>query len=203
MQIKYFLLPFACIMTAVLLISCQKNLGDENGGIPAVGQKPKQGTTWYYRYDTYYPNGGLINSVSLVYRAVSEVTYGGEKWLNIIDTATATTVYLLNVKTGGLFQYSNNNSYLFCKDPAALNDAYNSYNGGSAEVFVVKGVKDTLPSSLGNIVVNYYEGSKNGDIIDKIWYNENLWIARQFIYFRNLSNVYYRTGALFLQQIIY
>ena len=205
MHIKYFLLPVACIMAAVLLISCQKNLGDGNGGVPAVGQKPKLGTTWYYRFDTYYPNGGLINSVSRVYKAVSEETYGGEKWLNIIDVDADTTVYFLNAKAGGLYQYSNSNSNLLCKYPAAINDTYTSFNDGSPETFTVRGVNDTLATGIGDIPLNNYEGVKTGYIIDLIWYNDNAWIVWETRYFKSPDPPirYYLYSKMFINKIVY
>jgi len=191
---------------ALFLLSCQKeldSLDSTNPGINPVLMKPKIGTTWTYRYDTFYSFGGLISSVTVVHKAISEETYGGEAWLNVIDTATNTTVYLLNVKTGGLYQYANNAAYLFCKDSAQLNDTYVSYNEGAPETFVVKGVGDSLPGYLGTLAVNYYEGTKGSDLIDEIWYNQYQWIVQRVIYFRTLSGTYYRRHAMYLTQIKY
>ena len=96
----------------------------------------------------------------LHYKAKSEETIGGEKWLRIVDTDTDTTAYLLNIKTDGLYQYTNNGSYLLCKYPAAVNDMYTTFNDGSAETFTVRGVNDTLATGIGDIPLSYYEGVK-------------------------------------------
>jgi hypothetical protein len=196
-----FLMVFAAIS---LLASCQKEAdGLINGTVTPVAMKPKQGTQWTYRYDTFYSTGGLDKTTTLIYTAVSEETYSGEKWLRIRQTLPDSSIYLLSAKTGGLFQYTNNNAYLFCRDPAALNDSYSSFNSGSPETFVVKGVNDTIGLNIGNLAVNYYEGTKAGDVIDKIWYNENVWIAQKFFYIRTLSNDYYRRSAMYLTALKY
>lgn len=196
------------IMGATLFVSCQKEVdGSITGGAgtvtPPNSRKPGLGTIWTYRYYVYYPTGQIQSSSNLVYKAVSEVTFGGESWLNIVDTMTQTTVYLLKMKNDGLYQFANNNAYLFLKDPAVLNDTYASYHDGDHEIFTVKGIKDTLPTLLGNIPLNYYEGKRGADIIHDIWYNPNYWMFQQFTYYRNLSNVYYRRYAMILTQIQY
>lgn len=199
--------------------SCQKELdgtitgggGTVTGGGTTVSQKPKLGTKWYYRYSTFNSGGGFIESHDVTYKAVSEETLGGEKWMNIIDSATNTPVWLLNEKTGGLYHYANSSSRLLCKNPAALNDVYNTYNGSLTCDFTVKGIKDSIPLGLlGNVAVNYYEGSLlppppgTLQIVDKIWYNENVWIAQRYYYNKGLlGDIYTRRATIILQNIAY
>ncbi len=184
-----------------MLMSCQKESGDSNNN---NNQKPKLGTTWIYRFHTYYSNGGLATSGTITYKAKSEETINGEKWLKITDVAADTTVYLLKEKTDGLYQYTNNNAYLFCKNPAVLNETYTTYNRGFVEDFKVLGINENLPTDIGDVVVNYYEGSKEGNLIDQIWYNTNAWIVRHQVYRKfPMGTDYYKQSALFLQEITY
>lgn len=200
----YFL---GLIIGAFTIISCQKEIdGAVTGGvIVPANQKPKLGTSWKYNYYTYHSYGGVATFKILTHRAKTEVILGGEKWLNIVDVDADTTVYFLNAKTGGLFQYSNGNSNLLCKYPAVLNDTYTSFNDGSVEVFTVKGVNDTLPTGIGNIPLNYYEGVKTGFLIDLIWYNDNAWIVWEYIYFKGPppGDRYYLYSKMFLDNIVY
>lgn len=195
-------------IAACTIISCQKEIdGLTDGTITPTpaNQKPKLGTTWTYRYYTYNINGSLHSSEIVTHIAKSEETIAGEKWLRIVDVATDTLIYLLNEKTGGLYQYTNSNSYLLCKYPAMLNDTYNTFNEGSSEDFIVKGVNDTLPTGIGDIPVNYYEGFKGPQIIDLIWYNEYAWIIRKTQY-RNRSLIipfFFRYYTFYLDSIVY
>ncbi len=190
----------------ILFCSCQKEIDVIGGGpVVPVSQTPKLGTTWTYDYTTYYSYGSLESSKVLTHRAKTEETLGGEKWLNIVDTNTDTTVYYLNVKTGGLYQFANSGSNLFCKDPATLNETYTSFNSGAIEDFTVKGISDTLPTGIGDVPANYYEGVKSGDLIDLIWYNKNSWIVRRIVY-RRLpppATVYFRQSTLYIKSIAY
>ncbi len=149
----------------------------------------------------------MTNTKIVYHKAKSEETLGGEKWLKIVDVETDTTVYFLNTKTDGLYQYANSNSYLLCKYPAAVNDTYNTFNGGSAEIFTVRGVNDTTATSIGDIPLSKYEGVKSGDIIDLIWYNKNAWIVWKYQYKRiplpPTSSVYYLYTKMFLDNIVY
>ena len=197
-------------LLVISINACQKEINNTSngGGIVTTAQKPKLGTRWTYRYYTYYGygSGGLATSAIIELKAKSEDVLNGEKWLNIVDMATDTTVFLLNEKTGGLYQYTNSKSYLFCKDPAVVNDTYNTFNNGGPENFVVKNVKDTLITGIGNIPTNYYEGSKDGYIVDQVWYNENAWIVKKQVYhlYTPLGAInYYRYSTLFLDKIVY
>jgi len=201
---------FILIVVASTAVSCQKEIdGSEDGGTvtPTPKQKPKLGTTWTYRYYVYYPNGFLASAGTVVHKAKSEETINGEKWLKIVDVANDTLAYMLNEKTGGLYQYTNNDSYLLCKYPASLNDAYTSFNEGAVENFVVKGVGDTLPTGIGDIPVNYYEGSKGPRVIDLIWYNEYAWIVRKSQYRTRaplfVPPFFYKHYTYFLDNIVY
>ena len=207
MTLKRFCKSWIIFTAFCLLLSCQKEIdGLANGVIPPTNnQKPKVGTTWVYRYNTYYSFGGLLTSKIIMHKALNEEDLGGEKWLNIIDVDANTTVYYLNTKIDGLYQYTNNNPYLFCKNPAAVNDTYTSFNDGSAENFTVRGVNDTLATGIGDVPANYYEGVKNGDIIDYIWYNDNAWIVQRIVWRRSNppSANYYRYSTMFLNSIVY
>ena len=198
---------FGLITGAFSILSCQKEIdGSITGGvIVPANQKPKPGTTWTYNYYTYYSYGGVATSKIITHKAKTEETFGGEKWLNIVDVGADTTVYFLNTKAGGLYQYSNSNSYLLCKYPAVLNEMYTSFNDGSAEDFTVKGVNDTLPKGIGDIPLNYYEGVKTGFLIDLIWYNNNAWIIWEYRYFKGPppANRYYLYSKMFIDKIVY
>jgi len=196
--------------------SCQKEITVDNGsgagggGGGTTNQKPKVGTVWTYRYYTYYgfTGGGLATSAVLKLRAKSLDVSGGEQWLNIVDTDTDTTVFFLNEKTGGLYDYTNSSSYLFCKYPAVVNDTYNSYLSGKTETVVVKNITDSTTIGIsGNpvsIPVIYYEGSSGGNIYDKFWYNEYAWIVKRETYKVNpFSGYYYRYSTLALDNIVY
>lgn len=200
----YFLI---LIFGAITILSCQKELDGltEDGIINPANQVPKVGTIWTYRYTTYQVLGSVISAKVIYHKAKSEETLGGEKWLKIVDVDMDTTVYFLNVKTAGLYQYTNNNSFLFCKYPAALNDTYNTFNDGSTEDFTVKGVNDTLPTGIGDLPANYYEGVKGGYLIDRIWYNKNAWIVHRVIWRKkpDPSVAYYRFSTMYIDNIVY
>ncbi len=196
------------IIVMLFTASCQKELdgsGAGGGPIVPVSQKPKLGTTWTYYYYRYHSYGGVAEAKIMIHKAKTEETLGGEKWLNVVDMATDTTVYFLNIKTGGLYQYANNSSNLFCKYPAVVNDTYTTFNSGSTEDFTVKGVNDTLQTGIGDVPANYYEGFKVGKLIDLVWYTDNAWIVRRLVY-RVLPSpipVYYLHTALYIDNIIY
>lgn len=197
---------FILLLSLAVFVSCQKDIdGTNNAVIIPAAQKPKVGTSWVYFYTTYYAYGAVRSVQKLTYKAKNEETLGGEKWLHIVDVATDTTVYYLNVKAGGLYQYTNNSSYLLCKYPAAINDTYNTFNDGMIEDFTVRAVNDTIPTGIGNIATHYYEGVKNGFIIDFIRYNNNAWIVYEIIW-RKLpppSSTYYRYSTMYIDTILY
>ncbi len=213
-----FKLIFILLFTGIVAISCKKDTVDES----PVKQKPKVGTVWTYRYYTYYgwppPGGGLATSEIVTYKAKNEEIIAGEKWLNIVDTRNDSTIYKLQEKPDGLYRYIDSKSYLYCKNPAVINDSYTSYtpnvNTGipstpaSEKKFIVKAVKDTLPTGIGNIPTNYYEGSliSNNRLINQVWFNEYAWIVReqQYIYYLGLAGeIYYRYSSLYLDDVVY
>lgn len=199
---------FVFIVGSFTIISCQKEIdGSLDGTITPVtaNQKPKVGTIWTYRFNTYYSYGGVATSQILTYKAKNEETIGAEKWLRIVDIANDTTVYLLNTKAGGLYQYTNSNSYLLCKYPAAVNDTYNTFNDGAVEDFTVRAVNDSLATGIGIVPLNYYEGVKMGDIIDLLWYNNNAWIIWKYQYIKSPppANRYYLYSKMFIDNIVY
>jgi hypothetical protein len=198
------------VLAAVSLFSsCQKDVAVDGGTGPGTNQKPKVGTVWTYRYYVYNPpvaGGGIHTTEILKFKAKEEVVLGGEKWLKIVNAANDTTIFLLSAKTGGLYQFANNTSNLFCKDPAAIGDTYTSYNDNGVEDFTVKGIKDTLVTGIGDIPANYYEGVKITKLIDMVWYNEYAWIVRRtfYLYLPNPTGpTYYKYSTLFLDQIDY
>lgn len=190
-----------------LISSCQKEIDGEILGIsgPPVVLKPKVGTEWTYLYYTYLAlNGGIQTSATIKYWAKEEKVIAGEKWLNIVETGVDTTVYLLQEKTDGLYQYANNAAYLLCKKPAVLNTSYSTFNRGAAEDFTVKGVQDSLATNIGYIPVNLYEGKKAGILADQIWYHENAWIVRHYGFRKPpMGTIPYRNTAYFLMYITY
>jgi len=209
MKTRFFYF-FVLVVGAFTIMSCQKELdGSINGVITPADLKPKVGTIWTYSYYWYNSPGGATNFKTIYHKAQTEEIIGGEKWLKIIDVETDTTVYFLNTRPDGLYHYTNNNPYILCKYPAAVNDTYTTFNGGSTEDFTVRGVNDTLPTGIGDIPLSKYEGVKAGDIIDEIWYNKNAWIVWKYQYKRLVvainppSTVYYLINKMFLDNIVY
>jgi hypothetical protein len=212
---KFISVIFLFALASILLISCQKEItgtttGGGNGGGGTIGKKPKLGTQWMYRYSTFRVDGSLGEAHQVVYKAMSEDQLGGETWLNIVDTNTHLTVFLLNEKTGGLYHYANNVSNLLCKYPAIVSDTYNTFNGSATVGFTVTGVNDTLQFLLGDLAVTHYEGRLQSptpgapQIVDQIWYNENVWIAQRYYYTSGLfGNVYRKSASIILDYIIY
>lgn len=206
MRSGLFKLNFCLIAGICLLMACQKEIdGSTDGGVLPLSQKPKVGTKWTYRYYIYNQDGSLNSSSIVVHKAKAELTLGGEQWLEIVEMNTDTTVYILNEKTGGLYQFTNSSSNLFCKFPAVLNDTYSTFNEGSTEDFIVTGANDSLPTGVGVVPVNSYDGYKGTELIDQIWYNEYAWIVRKTQY-RNRSliiPVFYKYYSFFLDEIEY
>ncbi len=207
MRIKLIQLNFLLLASLILFVSCQKEVDGTIAGVtPPVEQKPRVGTVWTYYY--YYVNhqGGPTHSKLLKYKAVSEETLGGEKWLKIVDIETDTLVYYMNTKTDGLYQYVNNSANLLCKDPAVVGDTYTTYNGGGTELFTVRGVNDTTATGIGNIPLSKYEGVKDNYIIDLVWYNKKAWIVWKNRYKKNVFPTgveYYLFNRMFIDNIVY
>lgn len=198
------------ILLAATLVSCQKELDGSLGGgginPTPVNQVPRVGTTWTYRHYIYHQDGSLYQAHIMTLRIKSEEMLGGEKWFRVVNVTPDTTVFYLQVKPDGLYQYANNSPQLFLKDPALVGDNYNTFNEGFAEQFFVRGSKDTLPTGIGNVVVNYYEGYRVTNLIkNQIWYNKNAWIVR-WEQFQNRALVgffWYRYRAFYLDNIVY
>jgi hypothetical protein len=92
----------ALIVLAAICVfnSCKKSSDSGTGGTTA-DQKPKVGTIWTYRYYVYNSpaaGSGIHSTEVLNYKAKNEVVLGGEKWLNIVNMATDTTIFILNEK---------------------------------------------------------------------------------------------------------
>jgi len=186
----------------VYMISCKKSSSDT---VAPTVQTPKLGTTWTYQQDNYISTGTSYITTTVHHKATSEVSFGGETWLKITDDTLA-VVYLLNTKTGGLYQYANNTSDLLCKYPATLNDVYNTFNYGGSETFTVKDVGISIGSANGSSYtnINYYEGVKSGEMMDKIWFNNEVWFARRETYKHEpVTNLYRRDKRLILYSISY
>lgn len=191
------LIVVICGITA----SCSKS----SDPVIPVTKTPKLGTTWVYQQDKFKADGINYITTTVTHKATSEVTLGGETWLKITDDTLA-TVYLLNVKPGGLYQYADNASQLLCKMPAAVNDVYTAYNRGGSENFTVKQTGITVGSggtSYNNI--NMYEGYQGANLWDKIWYNDAVWFARRetWRYDPFFLTFYRRDSRLILTSITY
>lgn len=187
------------VSIVILLASCQK----ENDNTQPVAQKPKVGTTWIYSYYIYNPQGGVISSKFLTWKAVAQETIAGESWLRINELVVDTTVYLLREKTGGLYQYDNSSAQLFCKNPANTGDTYSSFYRDTTLAFTVSMAAFTYGSNVGDVKTNFYEARRNGNLTDEFWFNENAWILRQQSYRKPLFGSYYKYTAHFIQSITY
>lgn len=195
------------LLSAVTMISCQKEIDGTvfQGGVNPTTLTPRVGTTWTYRYYIFHQDGSLYQASIMTFKAKSEDTIAGQKWLRIVDVNTDTTVWLMQPKADGLYQYTGNNVSLFCKEPASVGDVYNTYNDGFPETFYVRTMKDTTATGIGNIPLNYYEGYRSNLRVDLIWYNKNAWIVWKTQY-RNRAIVgffWYKHSSLFLDQIVY
>jgi hypothetical protein len=209
MRIKLFYLSFLLIAALTFPVSCQKQIDGTivgGGGVVPANQFPKVGTIWTYRYNWWNSAGGATNTKLIYHKAKSEETIAGEKWLKIVDVETDTTVYFLNTKIDGLYQYTNNASYMLCKYPATVGDTYNTFNGGSAEDFTVRAINDTTPTGIGNIPLSKYEGVKGGIIIDVVWYNKNAWIVWKYQYKKfglAMFPIYHILNQMHIDNIVY
>jgi hypothetical protein len=165
-------------MMAVLLISCSKSSTPDP--VPAATQ-PRVGTKFTYRYKTFTPGGVVLTSQDQVYTVTEERTIGADKWLVIADPTNAPWL-LLNVKTGGLYQYANTASQLLCKFPAALNETYAAYNNGATETFTVKAVDSLLAAPIADVKVTMYESTAGGYVTGYNFYNAGYWLVKREIW---------------------
>jgi hypothetical protein len=178
MKVSRLLSPVLILTISLFFVSCKKDKKD------VVRDTVQVGTVWTYQYKTFSASGVLTTTSTIKWRAQAEETLGGDKYLKIVDSV-GNLLYYLNVKTGGLYQYANNAAQLLCKDPAAVNDAYTSYNGTANEDFVVTNTSLLLGLPYSNATVNRYTGSRSGNVNDILWYNKDLWIARMEKYVMN------------------
>ena len=184
-MLKPYLLVWLSL--SVFFFSCKKK-----DSTPPAPDSPRVGTKWTYQYKTFDGGGMLADTYIFSYMASSEVTLGGEIWLNITDSLGA-TFFMMKLKPDGLYQYANNSAQLLCKDPATVGDSYISYNAGADETFTVSGVNTliNLPYPTNNVYVNSYNGEKAGNLRDIIWYNKDLWIAKMEKYELNIITLAY------------
>jgi hypothetical protein len=171
MKVFRLLTPALVLATSLFIVSCKKDKKD------VVRDTVQVGTVWTYQLKTFSASGVLSTTSTQRWRAQTEETLGGEKYLKIVDSV-GNLLYYLNVKTGGLYQYANNAAQLLCKDPAAVNDAYTSYNGTANEDFLVTNTGLLLGLPYFNATVTRYTGSRSGNINDILWYNKDLWLAK-------------------------
>jgi len=197
-------------LTGILLLlsavtffgSCKKS---DDTVAPVPDPVPAVGTTWEYQFYTYNSmNGGVITSGTVTYKAKDEKVFGGEKWLNIVNSGPDTTVYLLQKKTDGLYLYANNTSYKLFKKPAVLSETYNSYYNGLTKNFTVKGINDTLTTNIGRKATYFYEGTNAGTLYDQLWYTDDVWLIQTIGYRKfALGTTSYKYSAMYLNSITY
>jgi hypothetical protein len=161
----------------VAIISCKKS---SNTPDPAP-TKPRVGSKFTYRYKTFSPAGVVLTSQDLVYSITAELTLGGEKWFQFSDPS-GTPWLLMNVKTGGLYQYANNASQLLCKSPATINETYMAYNNGATENFTVKAVDSLLAAPIADVKVTMYESTSGGNVTGYNFYNADYWLVKREIW---------------------
>jgi hypothetical protein len=184
-----------------LIVSCSK---EGNNTPNPNNQKPRVGSKWVYRFTTYHAGGGVNTQVNVTYRATSMETLGGESWLKIVDSASGNLLFYLKEKSDGLYHYINNNAYLLCKNPAAVNDTYNGYSGTVTTDYTVTSINQMLAFGvLGNLSVNHYTGMSGGETVDQVWYNSRVWVAQRFMYTKPPLGSYYRNASLIIQDFIY
>lgn len=171
-------------LLAAVFASCKKS-----EDAPAAITKPRVGTLWTYQLDTYGAGATTFTSSTVTLKAAGEQTLGGEPFLNITDSTTA-TIYLLRQKTGGLYNYANSAVNLVCKEPAVLNETYNGYFNGAATSFTVKETATVIGGlPFPDFTVNRYEGKQGALLKDVIWFNTDAWIVRRESYAVNMSGV--------------
>jgi hypothetical protein len=159
------------VSACLLFTSCKKETKD------VVRDTVQVGTVWTLQYKTFSASGVLSTTSTIRWRAQTEETLGSDKWLKIVDS-TGALVFYLKLKTDGLYQYANNAPQLLCKSPAAVNDAYTSYNETANEDFLVTHTNLLLDLPFFNATVNRYTGSRSGNVNDILWFNKDLWLAK-------------------------
>lgn len=180
-----------------ILFACKKETVEQ------IPTSPRLGTTWTYIYKTFDGGGTILTTSTVKYKATSELTLAGEKWLKITDSVN-NTLFILRQKADGLYQFLNDTARLLCKFPATVNDEYTSFNNGSPENFKVTNVNMDLYVPKGNIVVNRYEGMKDGHMEDIFWYNKDIWLAKMEKYAANIIvTTYHRDKRWELSAIDY
>jgi hypothetical protein len=196
-KIKHMRKLFVVLLIPVLFVRCQK----ENGADQPVKQ-PKVGTEWTYTLKKYNAGGGLVSTTTVTYTISSEQTIGSEKWF-VVKNNTGDTVHVLKQKTDGLHQYQFGAGRLLCKDPAFLNETYNTENDGNSETFLVKAKDYPLNAPFGPLLIYYYEGKTGGVLRDVIWYNSEVWFAKKETYKVSLAGVNYMDSRLEITDIDY
>lgn len=174
----------AALVLICVAVSCKKS----SSSTPAAPDKPRVGTVWTYRYKTFDGAGVVSSTNNISIKATAEQTLGGESWISL-DSAGTTNWYKLSLKSDGLYQYANGASYLLCKDPATLNQTYTGYNNAytnpGKDTLTVLGSGISLDAPINTVTVNYYEGNKMGNVVEKIWYNSKYWIVKKETYILN------------------
>jgi hypothetical protein len=165
------------VAAATLTVSCKKS----STAVDTPVTKPRVGSKFTYRYKTFYPSGLILSSQDVVYSITAEVTLGGEKWFQFSDPSGAPWL-LLNVKTGGLYQYANNASNLLCKYPAVRNETYTAYNNGAVETFTAKAIDSILVAPIADIKVNMVESTVGGYVTGYNFYNPDYWLVKREVW---------------------
>jgi hypothetical protein len=165
------------VSAAILTVSCKKSSTAVNNPVT----QPRVGSKFTYRYKTFYPSGLILSSQDVVYSITAEVTLGGEKWFQFSDPS-GTPWLLLNVKTGGLYQYANNASNLLCKYPAVRNETYNAYNNGTLETFTAKAIDSLLAAPIDDVKVNMFESTVGGYVTGYNFYNPGYWLVKREVW---------------------
>jgi hypothetical protein len=185
------LIVFFSLIT--ILSACHK------GNTDVQPTKPGLGTTFTYIHRTFKVDGSVYTKDTVTYRVTELQTIGSDSWLVLRDTAQH-LVWTLLQKSDGLYQYSNNQASLLCKDPTTVGDTYSS---AGTTTFVTVTVSGQLGVPYGVQTVNYYEGKVGANIMDKIWYNSKVFFARRDIYSLNLVGIYYLNERFELYSIKY
>jgi hypothetical protein len=165
------------VAATILTVSCEKNTTTAEGPVT----KPRVGSKFTYRYKTFYPSGLILSSQDVVYTITEEVVLGGEKWFRFSDPSGAQWL-LLNVKTGGLYQYANNASNLLCKYPAIRNETYSAFNNEAVETFTAKAIDSLLAAPIADVKVNMFESTTGSFVTGYNFYNPEYWLVKREVW---------------------